>query len=65
MRKSRGPRIDPCGTPSDTLAGWENALPRLTKNVLFMRSDRNQFIECLEKPIAYNCCSRISGRLYQ
>ena len=24
MRKSRGPRIDPCGTPLDTLAGWEN-----------------------------------------
>ena len=37
MRKSRGPRIDPCGTPLDTHAGWENAFPKLTKNVPFMR----------------------------
>ena len=36
MRKSRGPRIDPCVTPPETHAGWENTFPRLTKNVLFM-----------------------------
>ena len=36
MRKSRGPRIGPCGTPLDTHVGWENAFPRLTKIVLFM-----------------------------
>ena len=44
MRKSRGLRIDPCGTPLDTLAGWENGFPRLTKNVLFMRSKPNYWI---------------------
>ena len=37
MIKSREPRINPCGTPQDTLAGWGNAFPGLTKNVLFMR----------------------------
>ena len=37
MRKSRGSRIDPCGTPLDTHVGWENAFPKLAKNVLFMR----------------------------
>ena len=37
MRKSREPRIGPCGIPLETHAGWENASPRLTKNVLFMR----------------------------
>ena len=31
MRKSRGPRIEPCGTSLDTHAGWENAFPKLTK----------------------------------
>ena len=36
-RKTRGSKIDPCGTPLDTYAGWENAFPRLTKNVIFMR----------------------------
>ena len=25
-----------------------------------MRSDQNQFTECLEKPIAYNFCRRMS-----
>ena len=63
MRKSRGPRIDPCGTPLDTHAGWENAFPKLTKNVLFMRQDWHQFTECLEKPIAYSFCSRMSWSL--
>ena len=53
MRKSRGPRIDPCGTQLDTLAGWENAFPRLIKNVLFMRQDRNQFTECFDKATAW------------
>ena len=33
MRKSEWPKIVLCGTH----AGWENAFPKLTKNVLFMR----------------------------
>ena len=37
MRKTRGPRIDPCCTPLNTHAGWENIFPKLTKKVLFMR----------------------------
>ena len=61
MRKTRVPTIDPCGPPLDTHAGWENAFLRLTKNVLFMRSVRNQFTECLEQPIAYNFCCRMSS----
>ena len=59
MRKSRGPGIDTCGTPLDTQASWENVFPRLTKNVLFMKWDWNQFTECLEKPIGCNFCSRM------
>ena len=37
MRKTGVPRIDPYGASLDTFGGWENAFPRLTKNVLFMR----------------------------
>ena len=37
-RRSRGSRIDTCNTPLDINAGWANAFPRLTKNVLFIRS---------------------------
>ena len=37
MRNSRGPRIDPYATPLDGHAGWENAFPKLTKKVIFMR----------------------------
>ena len=44
MRSSRGPRIDPCVTPLDTHAGWENKFPELTKKVLFMRSDRTNLL---------------------
>ena len=36
MRKSRGSRIDACGTPLDSHAGRENAFSRLTKNVIFL-----------------------------
>ena len=37
MTKIRGSRKNPCGTLQDKNADWENAFPRLTKNVLFMR----------------------------
>ena len=46
MRHNRGWRIGPCGTKLDIHAGWENAFPRLTKYVLYMTQDRNQFTEC-------------------
>ena len=36
MRKSRGSRIDACGTPLNSHAGRENAFSRLTKNVIFL-----------------------------
>ena len=34
VRKSRGLRIDPCGTPLETHAGSENFFPKLTKKVI-------------------------------
>ena len=37
MRKSRRPRTDPCGPTLDANTGRENAFPKLTKNVLFIR----------------------------
>ena len=38
----------------------ENYSPKLIKEVLFMGYYRNQFTECLQKPMAYNFCKRIS-----
>ena len=35
IRKSRGLRIDPCGTPLETSAGSENLFPKLTKKVIW------------------------------
>ena len=32
MRESIGQTIDPCGTPLDTHAGWENTFPKLIQN---------------------------------
>ena len=34
IKKSRGLRIDPCGTPLETIAGSENLFPKLTKKVI-------------------------------
>ena len=59
MRNSRGPRIDPCGTPLDTFSGRENAFPRLTKKVLFMRKDRNQFTLKVLKVLQIGFCGII------
>ena len=37
MRKSTGPRIDPCSAPVDTHADWENVFSKLTKKDVFIR----------------------------
>ena len=35
MRRRRGSRLDACGTPLDTYAGWKKFPPELIKNDLF------------------------------
>ena len=37
MRKSTGPRTDPCSAPVDTHADWENVFSKLTKKNVFIR----------------------------
>ena len=37
MRKSTGPRIDPCSAQVDTYADWENVFSKLTKKDVFIR----------------------------
>ena len=37
MRKSAGPRRDPCSALVDTHAGWENVFSKLTKQDVFIR----------------------------
>ena len=37
MRKSTGPRIDPCSAPVDTHADWGNVFSKLTKKDVFIR----------------------------
>ena len=37
MRKSTGPRIDPCSAPVDTYVDWENVFSELTKKDVFIR----------------------------
>jgi len=36
-RKSRGPRMDPCGTPQDKLPASEVAFSTVTKKVIFSK----------------------------
>ena len=48
MGKSRVPKIDPCCTPLETHAGWENAFPKLTRSKsiyqMFRETNSIQFL---------------------
>ena len=37
MEKRMGPRIEPCGTPQERVAGGEECVPVFTENVLLLR----------------------------
>ncbi len=41
-----GARIEPCGTPQESLAGNEEKLPNLTEKLLFVKYDMSMSISC-------------------
>ena len=56
IKRRRGPRIDPCGTPQGTTLGSEKNPPT---SVLFVRYASNQAIAFSSRPIAFSLFSRI------
>ena len=44
MRKSKGPKIDPCGTPHTSSAGSDKVESTSTMKLLFVKYDLNQAI---------------------
>ena len=53
-RNSKGPKMDPSGTPHVILEGYEEQFPKFTLNNRLERYDLNQPIVSFEKPIALN-----------
>ena len=54
IRKSKGPRIDPWGTPHKIFEMLECLFSMLTKNARSVKYEWNQFTVSLQKPIALN-----------
>ena len=54
IRKSKGPRIEPCDTPHEIFEMLEYLFSLLAKNVRSVRYEWNQFTVSSQKPIAFN-----------
>ncbi len=49
-----GVRIEPCGTPQESLAGKDEKLPNLTEKLIFVKYDLNQLRTVLWMPTKYS-----------